>query len=189
MTTTIPINLPNLLSGLRLALAPVLLILAFLGEATLFLPVLVFSLATDVADGFLARLLGQCSEFGTRLDSRADLATYLSLPLCAFWLRPEFVLSQLPLIGLLLASLVVPLGLGWLKFGALPSYHTWGAKLSAVCIGAALIALFAGGPVWPFRVVAAIVVLASLEEIAITAVLPKLESNVPSLFHALRGLR
>ena len=126
-----PWNLPNALSLLRLGLVPVLLALAWAGQGLLFLAVLVFALATDVADGFLARALGQCSELGSKLDSRADLATWCAVPLCAWWLRPDFIRAELPLIALLLASLVLPTLLGLLKYGRLTSYHTWGAKTAA----------------------------------------------------------
>ena len=51
--------------------------------------------------------------------------------------------------------------------------------------------MFAGGPALPFRLATAVLVLAELEEIAITAALPEWHANVPSLVHALalrRGL-
>jgi len=183
------LNLPNLLSGLRLALAPALLGLAFAGQAVLFLPVLVFSLATDVADGFLARRLGQCTALGTRLDSWADLATWAALPLCLVWLRPDFVAAQWPLLGVLVASLLLPVALGLLKFGRVTSYHTYGAKLSGVLLGGAAIMIFASGPLWWVQVTAAVVVLSQLEEIAITACLDEPRDNLKSLVHVLRGLR
>ena len=47
--------------------------------------------------------------------------------------------------------------------------------------------MFAGGPALPFRLATAVLVLAELEEIAISAVLPAWHANVPSLAHA-RGL-
>jgi len=68
----------------------------------------------------------------------------------------------------------------------LTSYHTWGAKASAVLVGAAVVVFFANGPGWLFRVAMPFVLLANLEEIAITAVLPQRVANVPSIWHALR---
>ena len=44
-------QLPNLLSGLRIALVPVLVWLAWSQHPTLFLFAFAFSLATDLADG------------------------------------------------------------------------------------------------------------------------------------------
>jgi CDP-diacylglycerol--glycerol-3-phosphate 3-phosphatidyltransferase len=180
---------PNLLSGLRLALVPALVALAALGAAGAFLCAFALALATDAADGFLARRLGQASEWGARLDSRADLALWLALLPCAVLLVPDALAAEWPVVALLLASLVLPVALGWLKFGRLTSYHTWGAKASAWAVGVAALALFAGGPAWPLRAAAALVALSALEEIAITALLPAWRRDVPSLAHARRALR
>jgi hypothetical protein len=46
--------------------------------------------------------------------------------------------------------------------------------------------LFAGGPALPFRIAACVLVLAELEEIAITATLREWRANVPTLWHARR---
>ncbi|MBS1107356.1 MAG: CDP-alcohol phosphatidyltransferase [Deltaproteobacteria bacterium] len=82
-----------------------------------------------------------------------------------------------------------PIALGYLKYGRLTSYHTYGAKLSAVVVGASALALFAGGSPLPFRIATWVLVLAELEEIAITTILPEWRSNVPSVLHARRLLR
>jgi CDP-diacylglycerol--glycerol-3-phosphate 3-phosphatidyltransferase len=180
---------PNFLSGLRLALVPALLALAALGAAGAFLGAFAVALATDVADGFLARRLGQASEWGARLDSRADLALWLALPVCGVLLVPDVLAAEWAVVAALLASLVLPVALGLLKFGRLTSYHTWGAKASAWAMGTAALVLFAGGPLWPLRAAAALVVASALEEIAITALLPAWRRDVPSLVHARRALR
>ena len=52
-------GLPNALSALRLALAPVLLALAWAGAPRTFVGCLALSLATDVVDGKIARRTGQ----------------------------------------------------------------------------------------------------------------------------------
>lgn len=179
-------DLPNLLSRLRLVLAPVLLALAFLGAAQAFLWVLIVAFVSDAADGFLARRLGLVSEAGARLDSLADLATWAVLPLACWLLRPDFVVAEWPWIALLVTSLLAPLLLGWIRYGRLTSYHTWGAKLSAVLLAFSLVALFAGAPAWPLRIAAAVALLSQLEEIAITAILPEWTSDVPSVWHAVR---
>jgi CDP-diacylglycerol--glycerol-3-phosphate 3-phosphatidyltransferase len=163
--------------------------LAALGSAGAFVGAFAVALATDAADGFLARRLGQASEWGARLDSRADLALWLALPVCGVLLVPDVLAAEWIVVALLVASLVLPVALGLLKFGRLTSYHTWGAKASAWAMGAGALALFAGGPVWPFRAAAALVVAAALEEIAITALLPGWRRDVPSLVHARRALR
>lgn len=183
------LNLPNLLSALRLASVPFLLLLARLGMPVPFLVLLVCALLSDAVDGFLARKLGQVSELGAKLDSWGDFALYMTLPLCAWWLWPDLIRREAAFVVAVVACYTVPVLFGFLKFRRLTSYHTWGAKLSAWLLSASALLLFAGGPAWPFRLAVAVLVLAELEEIAVTAVLPRWRANVPTIFHALRIVR
>lgn len=179
-------NVPNILSALRLVLAPVMLLLAWSESPNAFLVCLVTSLFTDLADGFVARRFGKPSVLGAKLDSWGDLAMYLTLPPCIWWLWPEIILRELPFVAIALASFVLPTLIGLIKFKRFTSYHTYGAKFSAVLIGIAMLLLFTGASPWPFRIGAVIFALAELEEIAITAVLSEWTADVPTLWHALR---
>jgi CDP-diacylglycerol--glycerol-3-phosphate 3-phosphatidyltransferase len=183
------VTIPNLLSGLRLLTVPVLLVLALQGYADAFLFLLVFALLTDVADGYLARRLRQESEFGARLDSWGDFSIYLSTPLCAWWLWPEIVIRESSYVITVLVGFILPILIGFAKYHRLTSYHTWGAKLSAVLMGVGTILLFAGGPSWLFRFSTVVLVFTQIEEIAITVVSPVWRSNVPTFRHALRRNR
>src|SRR5262245_27988391 len=145
-------TVPNLLSIVRFVLVPVLLGLAFAGLSHAFLICLLISLATDGVDGLIARRFHQASELGARLDSWADFVTALALPVCAWWLRPEVIREQFILIAVGIAAYLIAIGIGFLKFGRLTSYHTWGAKLSAAIFAATLVVLFSGGPGWIFWV-------------------------------------
>jgi len=183
------VTLPNALSALRLVLAPAMLWLAWSGAETAFLVTLSASLLSDLCDGWLARRLGQQSALGTLLDSYGDLATYTIVPLCAWWLWPDLIRAEIGWVAAVLAAYGFPIALGYLKYGRLTSYHTWGAKLSAVVVGSSALLLFLGGPALPFRAAACVLALAELEEIAITTILPEWRANVPSLLHARRLLR
>jgi len=182
-------TIPNILSGFRLCSVPVLLILAWTGLEKVYLSLFVIALCTDVADGYLARRLRQESEFGARLDSWGDFSIYLSTPLCAWWLWPHVVLREAPYVAAVLAGFTIPIIAGFLKYRRLTSYHTWGAKLSAVVMSAGTVILFAGGPPWLFRLSTAVLIITQIEELAITAVSPRWRSNVPTLLHALRRNR
>ena len=130
--------MPNLLSGARLLLMPVLLLLAWAGERHLFLPCLVVSLLTDAADGFLARKLNQATELGAKLDSWADFLTYLSLPVCAWWLWPGVVREQAAFLTAVIFCYVLPVVFGFLKFRRLTSYHTVAGKVVTVPVAETL---------------------------------------------------
>lgn len=184
--SAIPVNIPNLLSGLRLAAMPVLMLLAWGGERTAFLVLYLCALLSDMLDGYLARRLGQESDLGARLDSWGDFALYMSTPVCAWLLWPEIIMREAPYVVMVLASFTLPVLAGFVRYRRLTSYHTWGAKLSAVLMGVSTLLLFVGGPAWPFRLSTFILALAQLEEMAITIVLSEWRSNVPSLVHAVR---
>ena len=71
----VPINLPNILTSLRIVLIPVLVIVfylpvkwAYIGSAAIF----TVAALTDWLDGYLARKLGQMTAFGAFLDPVAD---------------------------------------------------------------------------------------------------------------------
>jgi CDP-diacylglycerol--glycerol-3-phosphate 3-phosphatidyltransferase len=182
-------GLPNALSLFRIAMLPVLGALAWQGAATLFLCGLAASLLSDGIDGFVARRSGAVTPLGARLDSLGDLVTFGSLPLFAWWLWPEILRAEQVALAIAVCAYLAPIAVGWLRFGRLTSYHTWGAKTTAVWMGAALFVLFAGGPAWPFRVGVALLVLECAEEIAISCVLRAWTSDVPTLWHALREAR
>jgi cardiolipin synthase len=178
-------NIPNILSILRLVIVVFLVFLAWNGKTGLFLLFFLAALLTDMLDGYLARRLKQESELGAKLDSWGDFALYMTVPLCVWHLWPEIVKREILYVSLAAISYALPVTIGFVKYRRLTSYHTWGAKLSAVLMGASALLLFAGGPAWPFRISTAVLVLAELEEIAITTVMPVWRANIPSLFHAL----
>jgi CDP-diacylglycerol--glycerol-3-phosphate 3-phosphatidyltransferase len=190
------LNLANLLSGLRLVIAPILVYLAWAGKPNLFLAFLACSLFSDLIDGFIARRFNQVSELGGRLDSWGDFATYMTVPICAWWLWPDLIRQEAPFVITVVASYGIPVAIGFLKYGRLTSYHTWGAKLSAVLIGSTTFILLMRGPALPFRFASLVLALAEFvlalaefEELAITAILPTWQANVPSFWHARQLVR
>ena len=76
-----PLNLPNLLTLLRILLIPVLVVVFYLPfQHHLLVAALVFAVAsvTDWIDGYLARRMGQVTPFGTFLDPVADKLTVVT---------------------------------------------------------------------------------------------------------------
>lgn len=180
------LTLPNLLTGFRFVAAPVLLWLAWHGYPVAFMGLLAFTFLTDLLDGMAARLTGQVTQFGAALDSWADVIIYLTIALCSWWLWPEVVSRELFYVILIVASCLLPALAGMLKFGQFTSYHTWVVKIAAVAMGLTLYILFLGGPTWPFRVAAVLCILAAIEEIVITWLLPEPESNLRSVWDVLK---
>jgi CDP-diacylglycerol--glycerol-3-phosphate 3-phosphatidyltransferase len=182
------VTIPDALSLLRILLAPVMLVLAWLGVLDAFVACLALALATDIADGMIARALGQTSARGAQLDSWGDLGLYVVVPVAAVWLRPELVRSEWAWFATAVASAFVPIAFGLVRFGRPTSYHTRATKLAAYLLGAAVLAAFALAWVVPFRLATVGLALSQLEEIAITLTLPAWHADVRSLAAA-RTLR
>ncbi len=183
-----PWNLPNLLSATRLVASPLLLPLAWWQYRGAFLGLFVFLLLTDWLDGKLAVAWRQRTALGARLDSIADAMMYGALLIGSWLLLPEFVARQQAWLAVALSSFVLTSLAGLLKYRRLPSYHTWGAKISwfLTCLGA--LVAFAGGPDWPFRMAMVAVTITNLEATAITLWLPRWQADVLSFYHAVMGL-
>ncbi len=180
---------PTLITLLRFASAPVLLVLAWHGQRTAFLVLLAAAFVSDAVDGYLARRLGHASELGARLDSLCDVTIYITIPVGAWWLWPDLVRREATYFAILVACLVGPGLAALVKFGRLTSYHTWLVKTAVFLTGSSMLVLLAGGPGWPFHLAVPVCVLAALEEMAITWVLPEPRSNVRSVWHATRPRR
>jgi cardiolipin synthase len=184
----IHMTIPNGLSLLRILLAPVMLVLAHQGALDAFVACLALALATDIADGKIARALGQTSARGAQLDSWGDLGLYVVVPIAAVWLRPGFVRTECAWFATALASAFVPIAVGLVRFGRPTSYHTRATKLAAYVLGAAVLAAFTLAWALPFRVATLVLAASQLEEIAITFTLPAWRADVGSLAAA-RAIR
>lgn len=185
MTSTI-FNLPNLISFLRILLAPVMLTAGLMQHPRLFLWTFAGALVTDFLDGFLARLLNQTSKLGSQLDTVGDVLTGLMVIISSTLLWPDIVESQAPwflqVVLMLATSGIVTL----VKYHHLPSYHTWSAKLSTATIGIGAWLLFAREITLGLHIGVVILTVSALEEIAITMILPQWQANVPHLFRAVK---
>ena len=179
-------NLPNLVSLVRVLLAPVLLWLAIQQQPQWFLLVLVITVFTDVLDGFLARYLQQITEMGSHLDSWGDFLVYSVMAISAWLLWPETVLSEAVFVIMVLLSFTLPVLIGFIKFKSMTSYHTWSVKLAVAVTIIAYILLFSDIVSWPFRLAALLCVYAALEEIMITLLMKHQHVDVRTLSQAIR---
>lgn len=181
------ITLPNGLSALRIAAVPLLLGLAWANRPAAFLAVVCAALLTDVIDGPIARRRDQASALGARLDAWGDLALYGTMPLGGWWLWPDRIRPELPALLVLGASYAAPIVLGFVRFRRLTNHRTPAGRLSAWLLGAGGLLLIGGCSPWPFRLAVLVVVLADLEEIAISAALPRDTPSASSLQRAARA--
>ena len=177
---------PNLVSALRILIAPLLFALAFLQLETWFLALLIFSALTDMIDGMLARRLKMITPLGAHLDSWGDFTIYSTMAACAWILWPEITRRELVYYAMILFSFLLPSLAGLVKFGKLTGYHTWTVKAAVVVTFVGYVTLYAEIASWPFVLASILCVIAGAEEILITLTLREERTDVRSIVSALK---
>lgn len=177
------LTIPNLFSIARIVSVPILIYISLINKPNLFLILATISLTTDAIDGYLARKLNQITNLGTTLDSVGDMMMYFTMPLCGWILWPEMIIQEIIYIIFVMIAFFVPMIAGLIKFGRMPSYHTWLAKTSTMFISAATLIWF----IWEypilFRLAVILQVLVMIEYVAITIRLKTWRGNIPSFWH------
>lgn len=176
------------LTTARVFLGGMLLVLASAGRAG---PPYVFccvaALLTDVYDGVLARRYGVDTAGLRRYDSLADTVFWLAAAGSVWILHPEVLTRHAWLLGALLTLEVGRHGFDFLRFGREAAYHAWSARLWGVSLFAALIAVMGLGKPSPWVGVALTLgLVADLEGLMISAILPVWTHDVKSIVHAWR---
>src|SRR4028119_1933344 len=180
--------LPAALVILRFFIGPLLLLNALDGKTDAwFIVAFVTAFLSDIFDGVIARRLGVSTASLRRADSWADVCLYLCVGVSAFLVHPDVVIAfRKPLsvvMGIQLIWWVVNLA----KYGQPASYHTYSAKAWGVTLFVATIALFGfgyGG--LTLNLAIAVGIIHTVEEIAMTLILPQWTHDVLSIVHALR---
>jgi CDP-diacylglycerol--glycerol-3-phosphate 3-phosphatidyltransferase len=176
------------LTVLRLLLAPVLVWLVYAAApGVVFAGVVLIAFVSDYFDGVIARRLGVATPELRHFDSRADLVFYATAAWAVWRLHPDVVRS-VALPGLIVIGLdVVRHVFDFAKFGRDVAYHAWSSKVWGLSLALALVLLMGFGVSQPFVAIAVLLgLIAQLEGLAISVVLPVWTHDVPTLIHALR---
>jgi phosphatidylglycerophosphate synthase len=181
-------HLPIALTALRALLAPVVVLLAVsYPNRTLFGICLIAAFLSDIFDGILARRLQVATPNLRRLDSIADSIFYAAATFAVWHLEPSAITAHatgLVILGALEMSRYI---LDLWKFKREASYHMWSSKLWGIALFAGFFSLLALGTAG-LAVTAAIYlgILADMEGLAISIVLPEWKTDVPTIIHAFR---
>ncbi len=183
-------SVPNLLSGFRLLLAVVLWIPAML-DLPLWVGIgLVAAGLTDMLDGFLARRWRAATEYGSRLDSAADMV----LVVCAaFWVilvEPSvFFDNKLLVLSWMLIG-TASLAVGLIKFRRIPDLHLYMTKASSAAGYVFIIFMFVVGyNAALFYIASALLIISTLESLLLQLLTHKPDEHIRSILYAYRQWR
>lgn len=184
------VTIPNIISFYRLISFPFILYLAINGSERLFVVFIIINLITDILDGLIARVFRMQTDFGARLDSIADIGTYILAILGIFMFRSDdfapHVMSFYVFISLFIFSNILSL----LKFKRLPSLHLYSWKIGGYIQGAFFFVLFAYGfhaHFYYFMITWGII--AFTEHIVIQLIINEMKSNGKGLYWILSERR
>lgn len=180
-------TIPNLLSLYRLLMFPYILYLSISGQEQLFSILLTINLITDVLDGWIARRFDMQTELGARLDSIADLGTYIAAITGIFVFKASDFQPHLGSFFVFIFLLCFAHILSLIKFGRLPSLHLYSWKIGGYIQGAFFIVLFLSDfyPVFYYFMISW-GILAFCEHIIIQLVIKEMRSNAKGLYRVLK---
>ena len=181
-------NVPNLLSFYRLLMFPYLLHLGISRQELLFAIFLTINLITDVLDGLIARCFNMQTELGARLDSIADLGTYIAAIAGVFFFKAFDFYPHIVSFSIFIFLLCFAHILSLIKFRRLPSLHLYSWKIGGYIQGAFFIVLFIFGfyPVF-YYIMIIWGISAFFEHIIIQLIIKKMQSNVKGLYWVLKN--
>lgn len=183
-------NIPNVLSLYRLCSFPLLVYFILSNRENLFISFLIANLITDILDGFIARTFNMQTAIGAKLDSFADIGSYI----LAVWgirvFRWEgFANNPWPFIVFIsfyIISMIYPLA----KYKGIAALHMYSFKVLGYIHGAFLGITFLFGFYNWFYILSMITgVLVCVEEICVIYILPKPKQNVKGLYWVLKDLK
>jgi len=182
------LTIPNILSFYRIFSFPLVLYFAIGHEETIFVVLLVVNLITDILDGFIARRFKIQTEFGARLDSIADVGTYILAVVGIFVFKAEdfapHLLSFYVFLSLFLFSNILSL----IKFKRFPSLHLYSWKIGGYIQGFFFFILFVFGffpGLYYFMVFWGIT--SFIEHIVIQLIFREMKSNSKGLYWVLKN--
>lgn len=188
MKTNNWITIPNFLSAYRLLSFPFLAYLCIKGNEDLFAILLIINLITDVLDGFIARAFNQQTDIGARLDSIADIGSYILAVWGVFTFKEDIISQHLLSFSLFLGLYLTTIVFSLIKFKRFTSFHLYSSKIGGYLQGAFFVLLFMNLFYAPYYYLAiGWGILSFIEHLSLQIMLPRLRSNLKGLYWVLRS--
>jgi cardiolipin synthase len=128
-------TIPNYLSFYRLISFPLILWFILSGQEKLFVIFYCINLSTDVWDGFIARRFKQETKFGARLDSLADIGSFILAFVAIFTYKVEIIGRHIWLLYLFVGMYILVELVSFIRFKKYHSLHLYSKKIGGYLQG------------------------------------------------------
>lgn len=173
----------NILTAYRIAITPVLLMLAFNNHPA-FKWLLLSAFISDALDGFLARYWKVTTKLGAWLDSLADDFLFAVSLIAVIYLHSEIIIENFYIIASMIFIFLVKMILLYFKHDKIISgLHTYLAKAAALLQAVFFLhCIFYQPNNTIFYIMAVTTMIAIAEEIIIICSFRELKQNIKGLF-------
>ncbi len=181
------INVPNALSIYRIIALPFIVGSIVDGNKSIYITLLSINLITDILDGWIARTFHLETELGARLDSFADIGTYIMAFSGMIILEGPFVNEHALAFSFVIGMYALPQIISLIRFRRPTSFHLYSSKTLGYIQGIFIFTYFVFGYTswyFYFMVTASCVVYA--EALVIVLSIPALRSNVKGIYFMLK---
>jgi CDP-diacylglycerol--glycerol-3-phosphate 3-phosphatidyltransferase len=176
-----------MLSAYRILALPFIVWSIVQGDKHLYITLLSINLITDILDGLIARTFHLETELGARLDSLADIGTYLMAFSGMIVLEWDFVSAHAAVFCTVMTLYITPQIISLLRFRRTTSFHLYSSKLTGYVQGIFMFMYFLFGcPLWYFYFMICVSCIAYTEALILVISLPQLRSNVKGLYWMIR---
>lgn len=181
MIRKIPVTIPNLLSITRLLGVPFLFWFVTFESEFWFIGWFIFLGFTDFLDGYLARKWDQVTDFGSMLDSVADLAYYITAAWFLITLFPDYIMPNIGFLILFFVILSLFIMISKWKTGSILFLHTHISRLAGVLVFFTMLLSFFADTTMLVRAVILLYTIAILEFSAIFMLYGRVDLDTRSI--------
>jgi len=185
-----PWTIPNVLSAYRIVAVPAIVWAIVSGHRMTFAVLILVNFVTDILDGLLARALKQETAIGAKLDSVADLCTLALIVAGFLCMELPFVEAHAWAFALLAGLLVLTQAWSLLRFRRVQSMHLYSSKIAGYFLGFFFADYYLfGSHAWWLYSMFVVCLLNLVEELIVTSLLQKAQSNARGLYWVLQERR
>lgn len=176
-------NLANTITVTRLVCAAILLFTV--PFSSLFWVFYIYCGVSDIADGLIARLMKQQSNFGATLDSIADMAFFCAAVIAVI---PTIVIPFWGWICVMITELIriITYWIGYKKYHTFSALHTYLNKITGGFLFGAPAFYLKLGVTGTGVILCLLAILSTCEELLITVMSKDLNRNCKSIFHIIK---